>query len=156
MADQVLNDEELYRRVVFDPLCYTMESGILTVARKAFSDPKNQPSVDRANLCGHDPRQTQAGDSRNGVILLLTEQVRDVDINSSESSSTIRYNIDVVAVPLEENIAHAEIRADPQITSSKVFQRLRTRLAILANQEILANQGRWLIFPYDHRDILSP
>jgi hypothetical protein len=52
------------------------EMGELRVTQTAFSDPSNKPSVDRVRHCSDNPRWTQQEDGRNGVVFLLTHEVR--------------------------------------------------------------------------------
>jgi hypothetical protein len=148
MDDNVQDDEILYRRVIFDDQCYEFdkETGNLRLTQTAFSDPKNQPSVDRAKLCSDDPTWTQGADRRNGVVSLLAAEIRSIDTIALQTVPPVYYRIDVVAVPEKENPAHAEIRAAPEISSTKVFRRLRISLAILATRR------GWLIRPYGYRD----
>lgn len=149
MNDYVHDDENLYRRIICDPLCYTIKSGVLTVTPSAFSDRDNQPSVDRASLCNHDPVWTQ-GDSRNGVVLLIARQVRSID--TRELKPPTQYSIDVLPAPYDGNMAHAEIHANPPIPpkAGNIFRRLRMSLSYMVNEAILANQNIWLIRP--HKD----
>lgn len=137
--NQVEDHEILYRRVVFDPLCFQETEEGLKVRPQAFRDREYQPSVDRAKLCNHNPKYTQ-GDLRNGVVSLVTGEVRSI-ANVVKGKPPIQYEVDVVYDPLPDNSAHAEIRTHPKIRSKKVFKRLRISLAILANRR------GWLIPP---------
>jgi hypothetical protein len=146
MATYVENNELLFRRIVYKAENWHVdESGGLRVTQTAFSDPQNRPSVDRTNLCDHNPHWTQQGDDRNGVVSLLTLEVRalaDIVTNSQPPQS---HHIDVVHRPEPDNFAHAQIEADPAIASKGTFKRFRVSLAILAN-----TRG-WLIRPLDFR-----
>ena len=149
MSDFVGDDEQLFRRVIYDPQCWARDNNNrLIVTSAAFRDRNHQPSVDRANLCNNNPSHTQGSDRRNGVVQLVAGQIRRIDdvIKQERDVSVLLYLIDVVPAPLEDNLAHAEVRADPQIASDKIFRRLRQSLAILANQQ------RWLILPEGFRD----
>lgn len=134
------DNEMLYRRVVFDALCFQETEEGLKVTPQAFRDRVHQPSVDRAKLCNHNPKYTQGDDSRNGVVSLVTGEVRAI-ANVVKGKPPIQYDVDVVYAPLPDNQAHAEIRTHPKIRSKKVFKRLRVSLAILANRR------GWLIPP---------
>lgn len=147
MNELVLDSEILYRRVVYGSSYEYTENGEPVVTQTAFSDPKKQPSVDRALLCNHDPSRTQGKDLRNGVVSLITAEVRAIGDISTNSAPLVKHTIDVIYVPiLDENLAHAEIRAAPEIASDKVFRRLRVALAILAQKR------KWEIYPSDYRD----
>lgn len=147
MGNHVQDDETLYRCIFFDRQGFTfIESEGLIVTRSAFLDPNNQPSVDRAKLCNNDPRYTQGDDERNGVVSLIAKEVRAIDDVKKYNNPPVTYAIDVVPVPLNNNPAHAEIHANPQIASKSVFRRLKTSLAILANKR------GWLIFPEGFRN----
>lgn len=144
MTDHIADAEILYRRVLSDSKFTTLDSGTLFVAPAAFFDRNKQPSVDRATLCNHDPSYAQADDERTGVVQLVALDVRNLELRK-EGNNPVEYAADVIADPIALNPAHAEIRTDPTISSSKVFKRLRTGLAILANQH------GWLIEPDPNR-----
>ena len=151
MSERVEDTEVLYRRVIFDPVCFEVVGDKIVVTSTAFNDRHKQPSVDRAKLCNAEPAYTQGADKRAGVVSLITEEVRSISLQSGgETPQT--YIVDVVADPvgpdhphLVENPAHAEIRADPSISSKGVFQRLRRSLALLAQKR------GWLILPDENR-----
>lgn len=146
MPTIVEDDKILYRRVVYKTENWHVdESGELRVTHSAFSDPQNRPSVDRANLCGNNPHWTQQGDDRNGVVSLLTLEVRAIADSVTNSQPPVQHHLDVLHVPEANNYAHAQIEADPTITSSGTFRRLRISLAILANRR------GWLIKPIEYR-----
>lgn len=136
-SDIVGNDEIMFRRVDADGWKRNSLTGEAEVHSSAFMDRKLHPSVDRARLCNDDPTWTQAGNDDFGVAELLTADIRTID-SVRELDAKQRpiqgYRIDVVADPLPDNIAHAEIRADPEITKRKPFDRLRAALAVLANR----------------------
>ena len=146
MISRVEDDETLYRRVVYKPEnWHGDEIGELRVTHTAFGDPQNKPSVDRANLCGNNPQWTQQGDDRNGVVSLLTGEVRAMADIVTNSQPPVPHQIDVIHVPEENNFAHAQIEADPAIASKGTFRRFRVGLAFLANMR------GWLIKPLDYR-----
>lgn len=140
MIDRIEDHEILYRRVVFDPLCFAEAEEGLKVTPQAFRDRERQPSVDRAKLCHHNPKHTQGDDPKNGVVSLVTGEVRSI-ANEVRGKSPTEYEIEVVYDPVPDNQAHAEIRAHPKIKSKKIFRRLRVSLSILANRR------GWLILP---------
>jgi hypothetical protein len=142
----VENNETLFRRVDFKPGYWRMDDdGVLRVTQSAFGDSHNRPSVDRAVLCNDNPTHTQLNDDRNGVVALVTSEVRTV-IVTTNSRPPLPHQIDVIHVPETGNYAHAQIQGNPHITSDGAFQRLRASLAILAN-----TRG-WLILPFGFRD----
>ena len=133
MIDIVDDTEELYRCVFYDPekKHWTKDAmGNVVVASSAFMDRNNQPSVDRAKLCVHDPAHTQK-DPRDGVVLLVAGEIRSIGNIIAHAAPPIHYEIDVIYVPLPNNIAHAEVRANPAIAKDNVFRRLRASLAYL-------------------------
>ena len=132
-ATPVRDDEELYRSVPYDKEYYKVEAGGIRISSQAFMDERLEPSVDRATVCGGDPRWSQE-DDRDGVLLLVTREVRSI-------STSIPYTIDVIPKPLEENEAHATITPTPSYASKSVFRKVREALAFLAT-----NRG-WLIVP---------
>lgn len=145
MSDFVLDDEILYRRVTYDKKNWAGDNkDNLRVQRSAFSDRNKQPSVDRAKLCGFNPSHTQAEDIRNGVVSLVTGEVRMLGLRHEKEDFS--YKVDVVHKPEKNNVAHAEVTVDPEITSDNVFKRLREMLTRLANQR------GWLIFPDGFRN----
>jgi hypothetical protein len=149
MNDLVDDNEIVYRRVIFDPQCFVLEeSKKLIVTASAFRDRNHQPSVDRAILCDNDPHHTQGVDKRNGVVLLIASEIRAIAdvIKYDGDRPAVVYEIDVVPAPLIDNVAHAEVRAHPTISSSKVFRRLQQGLAMLANKR------GWLIYPEGFRE----
>lgn len=142
------DDEIVFRRVPAQGCIRNSLTGEPEVHSSAFMDRKNHPSVDRARLCNDDPTWTQAGNDDFGVAELLTADIRTIDsVQELDAKRTPiqDYRIDVVAEPLPDNIAHAEIRADPEIIKRKPFDRLRAALAVLANQR------QWRIKPRDCR-----
>jgi hypothetical protein len=147
MATFVEEDETLYRRIVYKTENWHIDDvGELRVTQTAFSDPQNKPSVDRAALCGNNAEWTQQGDDRNGVVSLLTYEVRAIADSVTNSQPPVAHHIDVIHVPEEDNYAHAQIEAAPAIASKGTFKRLRVSLAILANKR------GWLIKPLDYRE----
>lgn len=144
MITLVEDNETLYRRVVYKPENWHVdENGQLRVTHSAFSDPQNQPSVDRAQLCDNNPIWTQQGDARNGVVSLLTIEVRAMADIITNSQPPQPHLIDAIHRPEPHNYAHAQIEADPAIASKGTFKRFRAGLAFLANQH------GWLIKPQD-------
>jgi len=153
----VADNEELYRRILANPLCYERQpNGVIRVTRAAFNDPKMRPSVDRARYCGYDPAYTQRGDprcredggsgvqagSRCGVVSLMTQNLRLIgQITSGDPSQPTEHTVDVEYAPLPDNIAHAEIVTHPPIGKENAFRRLRTALAQIAKWEIYPEES---------------
>ena len=140
MFDPVDDSEELYRRVPSDQMYFKRElTGEIRVSRSAFSDRRQRPSVDRAQLCRHDPSWTQKGDESAGVVSLLTQNVRLIGdiISISSDGTSVFHTVDVVAAPEPDNIAHAEIITVPHLEKNNPFKRLQGKLAEIAKWEIL-------------------
>jgi hypothetical protein len=152
----VADDEELYRRILADPLFYErLPNGEIRVTRAAFNDQRMRPSVDRARYCGYDPTYTQRGDPRcrgeandmefahsRGVVSLLTQNLRLIgQITSGDPRQPTEHTVDVEYAPLPDNIAHAEIVTQPQIGKKNAFSRLRTALAQIAKWEIYPEEN---------------
>ena len=143
-AERVEDDELLYRRVELRGQGYSLRPyGASKISSQAFADREQQPSVDRARLCGG-PAYTQ-GDEQNGVLRLVTGQVREINsVQQTDQKGNVefRYKFDVVPVPLEENPAHAEIHAAPAYRNKQRFRRLLEQLSLLAE---------WEVYPADLR-----
>ena len=136
--------------------CYTVTTEGLRLSSQAFSERNKQASVDRAELCNSDPSWTQGNDERNGVVYLVTEEVRAIGDNlvtNSPQGDRTSHEVDVIpdVLTLEKhgvhNPAHALVVATPNITSNSTYKRLKEALARLVN----SNQGRWLIYPANSR-----
>lgn len=138
MADYVADDEVLYRRIPLRRELFKLVDGRVRPSSQAFSDRLWRPSVDRAKLIDHDPTRTQQ-QSSDSVMSLITGEVRKIDtvVQKNAKGETIQLHaIDVEPVPLNDNPAHAEIFAIPQIASERVFRRLIERLAIMSRWEL--------------------
>lgn len=147
MEARVHSNEVLYRCVFHgNPKNYTFEDGILRVKSAAFMDRSNQISVDRAKHCHNNPSHTQKN-SQDGVVMLIAREIRGIDDLEYQGKDPIHYDLDVVPDPDFENnnMAHALIKANPNIENDKVFRRLRRKL------EIIANRHGWLILPLNFR-----
>jgi hypothetical protein len=135
-VDVVAEDEVLYRRIPQSKDLYAKQAnGTIKVSSQAFSDRAYRPSVDRANLCDHNPRHTQLAPS-DAVVSLVTHDVRSIDTierNDQHGNPIQSFRVDVESVPMPENRAHAEICTLPEC-DQKTFRRLREALALLANQ----------------------
>lgn len=104
----------------------------------AFLATNFRVSVDRAELCGHDPSHTQCDDT-DYICSLLTGDVRDTTTvwkgpGKGENKPTT-YEIDVEHVPEPHNYPHAEICGSPSISQRKPFSKLKERLAFLSTWE---------------------
>ena len=146
--DRVENDEILYRCVPPSGV-HQVIAGKLELSSTAFNDPTNQPSVDRAGLCGNNPSHTKKS-PHDGVVKLVACEVRRIELARSEpNAKPANYRVDVMPDPvlpgndrgLPSNLAHALIVADPTINSGSRFKKLKEALARLASN------GGWLIEP---------
>ena len=132
----VQDEETLYRRVLNGQDYYQCDiaTGEYRVTSSAFSDRHHwQPSVDRACLCGFNPRHTQQN-PENFVARLLCKQVRAINFNRANSGG-----VDVHPAPEEGNFAHTLIIVQPdwdQLTEDKAYKRFKQALARLAQWEI--------------------
>ena len=139
----VANNEILYRRVpCIEGLYMIQADGTVKVSSAAFSDRSFRPSVDRAELCHNDPKETRH-EPLDGVVSVVTRDVRSIDtvVQNDKDGKPIRtFDVDVEPVPilrhptLPDNPAHAEIYTDPPCTNKSVFRKLAERLAQLANE----------------------
>jgi hypothetical protein len=131
------DDELLYRNVRGGE--HTVDSPPL-VLPEAFFDRARRPSVDRARLCGDNPRHTQLG--TDGVAVLKAGEIREIgDVALTPPKAPPRaFMVDVDAKPItglpggRSNLAHAEIFLTPASDNDRVFRKLRVALARLANQ----------------------
>jgi hypothetical protein len=141
------DDELLYRRIPYQieqSFFYSRSpDGVVRVSSSAFADRNRRISVDRAQLRDFDPAKTQLTDN-DGIVELLTKTVRalSVSTNDKDGRPFLQHLLDVLPAPLPENVAHAEIIADPEIVKDSTFRRLREQLARLAE---------WVIYPADCR-----
>ena len=133
-ADRVEDEEVLYRNVRLDD-CF--RSGPEKVRSSAFMDRERKPSVDRAELCDHNPFYTRRGS--DGVVSLLAGEVRQIGDVVLQAPLRV-YEVDVQPDPIKDhpelpdNPAHARIYLRPDSDNDKLFRRLRIALARLANQ----------------------
>ena len=147
IADKVEDKEILYRSVAKD--CFTLVDGKLKLTSTAFNDPAQQPSVDRAKLCGFNPAHVKKKPT-DGVVSLVTisiRQIADVIQNDNHGQPKPAHEIDVIPDPIKDcplrmdNPAHALIVAHPNFANDQVFKNLKKSLARIASQ------GGWLIEP---------
>ena len=139
----VADEENLYRRVPHGMNLYVIQTdGKVKISSQAFADRSFRPSVDRAELCDHDPRRTQHKLS-DGVASVVTRDVRSIDTvvqNDKHGNPNQTFSIDVEHVPilndpmLPDDPAHAEIHTIPECPDKKVFRKLCERLAQLASE----------------------
>jgi hypothetical protein len=151
VEDFVANDEILYRCVFcenpYGNKHYKLEDNRVLVSSQAFADRTLSPSIDRASLCGNNPRYTQKNPD-DGVVSLICRDVRLIDSvrqNDSRGREEFTYKIDVLYRPLDDNKAHAQIEPTPAYRNRNVFRKLLERLAVLANQR------EWEILPLEFR-----
>jgi hypothetical protein len=131
-SDPVSNDELLYRRVL--PVHIDCEVQPPKLRSEAFFDRDKKISVDRAEICGHDPTYTQE-EPQNYVRCLRARKVREIDdvVTGDVRSGEIQHNIDVVPYPLTDNDAHAHIVGRPHVSSKGAFRKLRHSLLRLSS-----------------------
>ena len=152
--DKVVDDEVLYRNVRPDRRRYAVDpDGTLHITSEAFLDPRNSPSVDRANLCDNNPNHTQVTPD-DGVTSLLTLFVRSIqEVGKHDKRGNLvppPYVVDVHADPivgdstLRENLAHAIIVTTPKCNDNE-FKKLRRSLARHATER------GWMIKPKELR-----
>lgn len=149
------DSETLYRRIPYGRNLYEVQSdGTIRFSSQAFSDPHFRPSVDRAELCQHNPGYTQLKLS-DGVISLIVSDVRFIDsvVQKDQNGNVVQsFTVDVEHVPivnhptLSNNIAHAEIHTIPPCPNKGVFRKLSEKLALLAGKR------QWEIEPRDQSE----
>lgn len=127
--------ELLFRSVAPDSVSWQGKNWRLS--SQAFNDRQMQPSVDRRQLCGT-PEATKQGVG-DGVVQLRAGEIRKSVRVSCESGVSVDqarkfYSVDVTARPLPDNAAHAQIEADPEISSKGHFRRIKEALCRLAEQ----------------------
>ncbi len=136
----ITDDESLYRRVL-DGFYEVQDDGTVKFKSQAFTDVEFKTSVDQAKLCDNDPKRT-LGNFSGGVVSLVAYDVRAIDdVKQYDRHQTLlqQFHVDVEHVPIindpiePDNLAHAEIHTIPECPNSRVFKRLRDRLALLAN-----------------------
>jgi hypothetical protein len=134
-GDLVDNEEDVYRRAVASSLW--VQDGVMRAGERAFSDPDNEPSVDRAKLRVH-PSQTRLDPSEAVVQLSVREirAIRSVTLKLAGGVTKV-FVIDVVSDPilndsagLPDNPAHAKIRPDEKLTSTPM-KRLQSVLSFI-------------------------
>jgi hypothetical protein len=129
----VKDQEKLYRSIAPYRNPYKKIDGKLRISSQAFSDRNYEPSVDRAELCAHNPHYTKKSETA-GVVYLLAKDVRDEKIFSKQPTGDINYSLDVKAAPSQNNKAHALIIGIPKYKTSNIFRKAQERLAILAEK----------------------
>lgn len=142
MSENPITDNEiLYRRIRDDMDLYdTLADGTVLFNSQAFAERSWRPSVDRAKLCGNDPRHT-LGSFSGGVTSILTFDVRSINdlVQYRNEIPVENFEVDVEHVPIihelnePDNFAHAEIYTKPPCPNKRVFKRLCEKLALLAN-----------------------
>ncbi len=96
--DFVYDDEILYRRILAGRKLYKFRTdGTIEISSQAFSDRELRVSVDRAKLCGNNPKYT-LGDKPGGVVGLVARDVRNLDNlarNDQRGDILQRFRVDV-------------------------------------------------------------
>lgn len=149
MSDDVVGDDEiLYRRISAARNLYKRRlDGTIEISSQAFADRELRISVDRARLCKKGAKDT-LGDDKGGVVGLVAGEVRrldDVTRNDKHNIVLQRFRVEIKPAPLPDNLAHAEIYANPMFTdadSRGAFRKLCRSLARLA-------MDHWEIMPQD-------
>jgi hypothetical protein len=121
------NDELLYRRV--KPYYKVPADGGFRPSSQAFGEvPRNGVSVDRADLCGHDPSHTQE-DGSDYVCSATAGAVRLIETTRKNPTGTTSvYKTDVRASPLPKNQAHADIHESPPYPTDNMYRKLKAKL----------------------------
>lgn len=153
MSNNFVKDNEIiYRRISAirkEKLYEKRPDGTIKIYSSAFSDRSYRTSVDRAELCHHNPHYTM-GDDTGVVAILVVKEVRgikDIVRNNEKGESTQQFTVDVEASPLSGNPAHAEIIGKPNFIDKDkrgAYLRLCRHLARLAEQQyvvISASEG---------------
>ena len=141
MTGEVLaGGEVLFRSIRSDEIVINASGWRLSSA--AFNDPGKKPSVDRAAI-RPDPSLAKKSVSQ-GVASLLTEEVRtrvQVLVNpTAPPGQQVAYKVNVFARPIPandpsgqpENPAHAQIESSPEFASNTHFNKLKDKLARIA------------------------
>ena len=114
MPKTFVNDNEtLYRRVPYGRNLYVVQpDSSIRFSSQAFSDPRYRPSVDRAELCHHNPTHTQLKPS-DGVISLVTHNVRSIEgiVQNDQNGNALQSlqcwcNLSAGCWPLRRNNTH--------------------------------------------------
>src|SRR5436853_5981942 len=99
----VADNEILYRRVACIEGLYVIQAdGTVKVSSVAFSDRSFRPSVDRAELCNNDPKETQ-DELSDGVVSVVTRHVRSIDtvVQNDKAGKVIQtFNVEIEHVPI--------------------------------------------------------
>ena len=125
----LVEEEELLYRRIFSIIDNEVQhyrvslDGGINFSTMAFSDTGLKPSVDRALLNSYDPTKTKLNET-DGVIGLITKNVRAIDDVSSEKDGTKSvYKIDVIHRPKPDNKAHAQVEPSPEYSTQNIFNK---------------------------------
>ena len=137
------DDERLYRRIRFS--WTVLRDGVWRLTSEAFNDVHWKPSVDRQTIC-QTPDKTQVVPT-DGVAQLVAQEVRAIggivhNPAAKPPVAQITYKLDVLARPiaknnpegLPENLAHAQIEADPGVANRSRFDKLKDALGRIAER----------------------
>lgn len=136
------DDERLYRRVRFS--WTVLRDGVRRLTSEAFNDVDWKPSVNRQTIC-ETPDKTQQ-DPTDGVAQLVTHEVRGVGgivhNPAAKPIAQVTYKLDVLARPIAkdnpdgepENLAHAQIEADPGVANRSRFDKVKDALGRIAER----------------------
>ena len=127
--ESIADEEILYRSVINNPQNYKIIDGTIRVSSSVFSDRTRKISVNRGCLQDNNASRTQLR-SDDGVLSLITSDVRLIRVIKSPEAI---YTIDVIADPIDNNIAHALIISHPDFDNDSRFRKLKESLALIAN-----------------------
>lgn len=132
-SESISDDEELYRSIDYISRqdCKYDDEGGFVISSQAFRDRNMRPSVDRALLRGNNPASSKIKPS-DGVVSLVANEVRAQPIEHQN----LKHLVDVEYKPGVDNQAHSQIFGKPDFPSQRPFEKLKTRLAILAKWQI--------------------
>jgi hypothetical protein len=129
----VADNELLYRRI---PARFVqiLPNGTLRATSQAFADRVFETSVNRAVLCQHRPESIR-NDPSDGVASFIAADVRCfLEQRDARGAVIGSCGVDVLPAPERENAAHAVIVILPPCPPDKLFRKLCSRLALLAEQ----------------------
>lgn len=124
----VEDSEWLYRRV--DSLKVDWRGGRCRPGSQAFGPIEKGMSVDRAELCDHDPNHVKKKPTDH-VCSATAEAVRSIKtekFNKGKPTGEF-HDTDVEATPKEHNVAHADVHETPRFLNRNMYKRLKASLA---------------------------
>lgn len=147
----VQSTEILWRSIRPDQVAFP--NGILKISATAFNDKNMKPSMDRKNLRSL-PEETRLNDG-DGVAQIITADVRAISIlvspeDEDPQKRNQKHNVNVIARPIlldnlggeKENLAHAQVKVEPDYINASRFNKLKEALARLALKQPWAIQPK--------------